>query len=248
MSCTPSSEPRFYRIPQTPTHRPAFGAGIQTCDIVTSPSIQCISARLSIKDMRCLSSKCKKFAPSGAHAPQSNPHHALLQTGHNFLLAHRRAGRFINTEWRQNDMRRKCQQTHKGLCNRGNRGHRSRRQYRNRLGMELPYTHRNQFAEDNRYKCNSSYDDRHCRNGGNSLRYSQPYQPNCLPSTEGSLAKMPLGSPMEVIPTCMDDRNGLGFSSSSSAACTPLPSPAPKSAILPCSWRSVPIPTLQTPR
>lgn len=154
--------------------------------------------------------------------PQSNPLGAPLPYWPDFLLGHRRAGRFTNTEQSQNDMRRKCQQTHKGLCHRGNPGHRSHRQYRNRLGMELPYTRGKQFVEDNRYKCNSSYDDRRCRNGGNPFRYSQRYPPNCQPFAESSLAQIPLGSPMEVIPTCTDDRNCVGLSSSSSAPCAPL--------------------------
>ena len=49
------------------------------------------------------------------------------------------------------------------------------------------------------------------------------------PALKAASPKIPLSKPIEVIPTCTEDRNCVGFSSSANAACAPL-SPASANA------------------
>ena len=44
-------------------------------------------------------------------------------------------------------------------------------------------------------------------------------------SLKAASPMMPLSMPMEVMPTCTDDRNCVGLSSSANAACAPLSPP-----------------------
>lgn len=90
------------------------------------------SEALKMREIFRQNTKC--FASTQPHRPQSDLPRPFFQTGGDFFFVRDRDDRIDNPESRQNDMRRKCQQTHKGLCSEDSPGLWRCHQYRNLSG------------------------------------------------------------------------------------------------------------------